>query len=52
MTSTPDPQVGFGDPRVLTAEPIAIHDAELEEVLGGARFYSVTYRCGAGLTWR
>ena len=37
-------QVGFSDPRVLAAEPIEVHDAELEGVLGGAKFYSVTFR--------
>ena len=37
-------QVGFSDPRVLSAEPIDVHDAELQQVLGGAKFFSVTFR--------
>lgn len=37
-------QAGFTDPRVVAAEPIAVHDAPLAALLGEARFYSVTFR--------
>jgi hypothetical protein len=37
--------VGFHDPRVLSVEPIDVHDEELLEVLGGAKFFSITFRC-------
>ena len=37
-------QVGFTDPRQLECEEIVVHDAELAELLGPARFYSITYR--------
>lgn len=37
--------VGFTDPRVLSAAPIEINDAELKDVVGEAKFYSITYRC-------
>jgi hypothetical protein len=36
--------VGFTDPRVLSAAPIEINDAELKDVVGEAKFYSITYR--------
>jgi SAM-dependent methyltransferase len=37
---------GFSDgARALAAESIEVHDAELNAVLGGAKFYSVTFRC-------
>lgn len=35
---------GFVDPRWLTASPIEVNDAELLEVVGEARFYSITFR--------
>jgi len=35
---------GFTDPRVLSVSPIEVTDAELAEVVGEARFYSITYR--------
>lgn len=38
-------QVGFMDPRVLKTDPIIVHDPELQELLGEAKFYSITYRC-------
>uniref|UniRef100_A0A7S1QQU5 Arsenite methyltransferase n=1 Tax=Neobodo designis TaxID=312471 RepID=A0A7S1QQU5_NEODS len=37
-------QIGFEVRRVSDA-PIAVHDAELADVLGNARFTSTTYRC-------
>nr|5EVJ_A Chain A, Arsenite methyltransferase [Chlamydomonas reinhardtii]5EVJ_B Chain B, Arsenite methyltransferase [Chlamydomonas reinhardtii] len=37
-------KVGFTDPRQLEAEEIQIHDAELRDQVGEARFYSITYR--------
>jgi len=36
--------VGFKDVRVLTASEMTINDAALKDVLGNARFYSITYR--------
>ncbi|KIY94416.1 arsenic (+3 oxidation state) methyltransferase [Monoraphidium neglectum] len=39
-------KVGFHDPRVLSVEPIDVHDAKLLEVLGGAKFFSITFRWG------
>lgn len=38
-------KVGFTDPRVLTSERIEVHDPELKQLLGNAKFYSITYRC-------
>lgn len=35
---------GFGDPRCLASTPFDIHDTELAELLGRARFFSATYR--------
>lgn len=35
---------GFGDPRRLASNPFDIHDKELAELLGRARFSSATYR--------
>lgn len=37
--------VGFTDPRELAREEIIVHDPELKELCGNARFYSITYRC-------
>lgn len=37
-------RVGFSDPRVLSVEGIEVHDKELEGVLGGAKFFSITFR--------
>jgi hypothetical protein len=36
--------VGFDDPRVLSSAPITIDDPELQEVVGEAKFFSITYR--------
>jgi len=36
--------VGFPDPRVLEKAPIQVTDPELSEILGNAKFYSITYR--------
>lgn len=36
--------VGFTDPRVLASAPIEINDPELKDVVGEAKFYSITYR--------
>ena len=38
-------QVGFTDPRVLSSSPIEVTDPELKDVVGEAKFYSITYRC-------
>lgn len=38
-------QVGFTDPRQLSIAPIEVTDAGLNELLGEAKFYSITYRC-------
>lgn len=35
---------GFTDPRVLEGHPIEITDPDLAELLGEAKFYSITYR--------
>lgn len=37
--------VGFTDPRQLSIAPIEIRDEHLSELLGEAKFYSITYRC-------
>ncbi|KAF5830546.1 S-adenosyl-L-methionine-dependent methyltransferase [Dunaliella salina] len=37
-------QVGFMDPRVLDKKEITIYDPELKELVGEARFFSITYR--------
>ncbi|PNH10988.1 Arsenite methyltransferase, partial [Tetrabaena socialis] len=37
-------KVGFMDPRQLEREEITIHDPELKELVGDARFYGITYR--------
>ena len=37
-------EVGFGDPRLVTARPLEIEDPALIEKLGASRFASATYR--------
>lgn len=37
-------EAGFIDPRQLSIEPIEVRDAELSELLGEAKFFSITYR--------
>ncbi|GIL82518.1 hypothetical protein Vretifemale_11342 [Volvox reticuliferus] len=37
-------KVGFTDPRQLECEEIMVHDLELKDLIGEARFYSITYR--------
>ena len=37
-------QVGFPDPRVLEKAPIQVNDPELADLLGNAKFFSITYR--------
>lgn len=37
-------EVGFIDPRVLSATAITINNAELQDIVGEAKFYSITYR--------
>lgn len=37
-------KAGFDDPRMLCKEEILISDPELQDVVGRARFYSITYR--------
>lgn len=38
-------QVGFADPRELTREEIVVGDPALQLLCGGAKFYSITFRC-------
>lgn len=38
-------QVGFEDPRVLGVTPFEIFDEKLKDLVGEAKFYSITYRC-------
>lgn len=35
---------GFTDPRVVSSTPITIENSEVQEKVGGIKFYSVTYR--------
>lgn len=37
-------QVGFSDPRLVTARPLEVDDPELKAMVGEARFSSATYR--------
>ncbi|CAD7703979.1 unnamed protein product [Ostreobium quekettii] len=37
-------ETGFGDPRVLSTSRITVQNAELENLVGEAKFYSITYR--------
>lgn len=37
-------QTGFMDPRILEKREIIVEDKALKELLGNARFYSITYR--------
>ena len=37
-------QAGFTDPRILEQSELVVNDPELREVLGEARFFSMTYR--------
>ena len=37
-------EAGFTDPRVASSAPIAVNDAAMRDVLGEARFFSITYR--------
>ncbi|KAJ1720364.1 hypothetical protein LPJ53_005003 [Coemansia erecta] len=37
-------KVGFARPRVLAISHIEIHDAELKQLVGDVKFYSITYR--------
>ena len=37
-------QAGFTDPRSVSDSPITVENADLEELIGDLRFYSVTYR--------
>jgi arsenite methyltransferase len=36
--------VGFSDPRVLSTARIEILDPEIQDMVGEARFYSITFR--------
>eukprot|EP01084_Bolivina_argentea_P072299 131281_1 len=36
--------VGFMDPRILSVDEIKVEDKELKQILGNAKFYSITYR--------
>ena len=38
-------QFGFTDPRKLEQSEVVVNDPDLREVLGEARFFSITYRC-------
>jgi hypothetical protein len=37
-------KVGFQDPRSLSSAPIEVTDPELKDIVGNARFSSITYR--------
>jgi len=37
-------KIGFSDPRVVKRDPVTVHNAELQEVLGPAKFESITFR--------
>ncbi|MHC4575403.1 MAG: methyltransferase domain-containing protein [Planctomycetota bacterium] len=37
-------RVGFTDPRVFSQRPVYIENEEIENLVGNARFYSITYR--------
>lgn len=37
-------EIGFRDPRQLSIREIPIEDSEFQRILGGARFYSITFR--------
>jgi arsenite methyltransferase len=37
-------ETGFADPRTVTTSEIQITDSELKDVVGEAKFYSITYR--------
>lgn len=37
-------KVGFTDPRMIAVDPIEINDPELKDIVGEAKFYSITYR--------
>ena len=37
-------EVGFTDPRALTGHVIEVTDPALKDVVGEAKFYSITYR--------
>lgn len=37
-------EVGFRDPRQIEAHPIEVEDPELRDVVGNAKFFSVTFR--------
>lgn len=37
-------KAGFADARILNVSPIAVQDAELQALVGNAKFYSITYR--------
>jgi SAM-dependent methyltransferase len=37
-------RAGFRDPRVLESKPIEVTDPELSAILGGAQFFSITFR--------
>lgn len=37
--------VGFKDCRVISKSNITIDNAEIEKILKGIKFYSITYRC-------
>ena len=37
-------QSGFKDPRLVEARPLEVHDPEITEMIGAARFVSATYR--------
>jgi hypothetical protein len=37
-------QVGFQDPRSLSSDPIEVTDPALKDIVGNAKFSSITYR--------
>lgn len=37
-------EIGFKDPRILESKEIKIRDEELLDIIGNAKFYSITFR--------
>lgn len=37
-------KAGFADPRILSCNEINIHNSEMKDLIGNARFYSITVR--------
>ena len=42
-------KIGFDDPRILNSAPIEVTDPELKDIVGEAKFSSITYRSVLGI---